>query len=99
MTDIALAGLVGLYAWVFLTQLHTPGFGWLQKRARRGKITALTGCPYCFGWWAALVLTLMLQWNHLDWVITPLTAFAAAGLIGLLGANLTPGADIEDDDE
>lgn len=96
--DALVAGLAALYVWVFLSQLHTPGFGRLQRWARRGWRVPLVGCPWCSGWWLGLVFTILLQLQRLDWIATPLTALAAAALCGFVG-SLTPGMDEADEDD
>lgn len=93
--DFLIAGFAALYVWVFLSQLHTPGFGWLQSWMRRGWRVPLIGCPWCSGWWLGLIFTVLLQLHHIDWIITPLTALGAAAICGFLGA-MTPGMDEDD---
>lgn len=96
--DALLAGFAALYAWVFLSQLHTPGFGWLQSWAKRGWRAPLVSCPWCFGWWASIViiLALHLSQHRFDWVGTPLAWVAAAALCGMLGSQNTPGPDLDE---
>lgn len=98
MFEAVIVAFAAFYVWVFVSQLHTPGFRRIQKWLRRGWRLQLTGCPYCLGWWLSLIFTIAIQWGHLDWVITPLTALAAAGICGYIG-SLTPGIDLEDGEE
>lgn len=96
--DLMIAGLASLYLWVFMSQLHTPGFRWLQHWLRHGPLQPLISCAWCSGWWLSVVIVLLLQANRLDWVVTPLTMVASAALAGFAG-SLTPGIDLEDDED
>lgn len=98
ISDALIVALAGLFTWVFASQLHTPGFGKIQRWLRRGWRVGLVGCPWCSGWWLGWVLTLAIQYDRLDWITTPAIAVASAGLIGFLG-SMTPGMDEEDGDE
>lgn len=95
--DVFIAGLASVYIWVFMSQLHTPGFGRLQRWLRRGPLSNLIACPWCSGWWLSVVIVLLLQLHRLDWLVTPITIVAAAGLAGIVG-GMTPGVDMEDDE-
>ena len=88
MTQVLVLGLVSTYLWVFASQLHTPGFGWLQHWLRTGWLKPLVSCPWCFGWWASLIgaaLLLGFTW----WTLA--VAVASAAVTGILGAYFTPG--------
>lgn len=98
LSDIALIALAGLYLWVFVSQLSTPGFKRLQRAIRLSFMRPLIACPWCSGFWLSLVFTALLHIGRYDWVATPLTALAGAGLIGLLG-SFTPGIIDEDEGE
>lgn len=93
--EVIIVGLAALFAWVFMSQLHTPGFGPIQRWLRRGWRVPLIGCPWCSGFWLALIFTLLLQWGRWDLVATPLTILAGAAVCGFLG-SLTPGMDEEE---
>lgn len=91
-----LAAGAGLYIWVFVSQLTTPGFGWLQKGLRRSFLRPLISCPWCFGAWISALLVIFLQWGEWGWVITPTAILASAALVGLMG-SFTPGINDEDE--
>lgn len=95
-----IVGGSGLYAWVFASQLTTPGFGWLQRGLRRSFLRPLLSCPWCTGfWWAAVfVVTIHALSGTLDWLITPLVVLLTAAAIGFVG-SFTDGIVDEDEDE
>lgn len=97
ITSVLVAGGAGLFAWVFASQLTTPGFAWLQKWLRRGWRRPLVSCPWCSGFWLCAIFAIALQWGYLHPVITPLSALAAAAIVGYIG-SLTPGINDEEDD-
>lgn len=96
--DVFIAGLAAVYVWVFMSQLHTPGFGRLQRWLRRGWRVPVISCSYCSSWWLSVVLVALLQLHRLDWIVTPITMIATAGLAGLIG-SMTPGFDWDDAEE
>lgn len=95
LADAVLVALVAIYLWALAAFLHTPVIGGVQRWLRRGWRRPLIACPWCFGFWATLLLTLALHgWTgRLDWILTPLVALAAAAIVGIVGSNFTPGAD------
>lgn len=99
LADALLVAGMALYLWALAAFLHTPVIGGVQRWLRRGWRRPLIACPWCFGFWASLLLALALHgWTgRLDWVMTPLVVFTAAALVGLVGSNWTPGADDPDD--
>lgn len=92
------AGLAALYVWVFLSQLHTPGFGRLQKWARNGWRVPLVSCPWCSGFWLSAVFVAVIEWGRWSFTTTPFAILGAAALCGFLGA-MTPGFDFDEVDE
>lgn len=94
--DAALAGAAALYVWVLASQLHTPIIRPIQKWLRTGWRRPMISCPWCSGFWLGIAFTVALQWHRLDWIVTPITALAAAAICGYVG-SLTPG--IEDEEE
>lgn len=97
ISNALLAAAAGLFVWVFMSQLTTPGFAWLQRWLRSGWRRPLISCPWCSGFWLALIFTLLLQWSYLHPVVTPLTVLASAAIIGFAG-GFTPGIEDEDDE-
>lgn len=96
LVDVLIAGFAALYIWVLASQLHTPLIRPIQKWLRRGWRVPFVGCPWCSGFWLSAVFVIAIQWGRLDFVLTPLSIFAAAALCGFVGA-LTPGIDLEDE--
>lgn len=96
IADVLVVGLASFYVWALAAFLHTPVIRPIQRWLRRGWRVALTGCPYCLGFWLSLVGTVAIQWGRLDWVLTPLTVLASAALCGYVG-SLTSGIDLEDE--
>lgn len=98
LADVLIVAAAALYAWALAAFLHTPVILPLQRWLRRGWLRPLIACPWCFGWWASLALMLILHaWTgRLDWILTPVAAFAAAAIVGVAGSNWTPGIDDED---
>lgn len=94
--EALIIGGATFYLWMLAAQLHTPIIYPIQKWLRLSWRRPLIGCPYCFGFWGAVALTLLVQWGRLDWVMTPLTILAAAALSGFVG-SFTPGIDDEEE--
>lgn len=95
-----LAAGASLYVWVFISQMTTPGLGWLQKGLRRSFLRPLFSCPWCFSWWAclALVVALQVSTGAVHWLMTPVSTLLAAAMSGFVG-SLTPGiADLDEDE-
>lgn len=97
LADAALAALAGLYLWALAAFLHTPVIRPIQRWLRRRWRKPLISCPWCFGFWASVLLVGLLQWGRWDWVHTPLAILAAAALVGVIGGTWTPGFDDEDE--
>lgn len=101
LADIFLIAFAGLYLWVLASQLHTPVIRPVQRWLRRGWRRPLLSCPWCSGFWLAVVLALTLHaiTGRLHWLLTPLVILAAAALIGLVGSMWTPGIEDPEEDE
>lgn len=85
------SGLAALYLWVFASQLHTPLLGWLQRWLRTGWRVPLVSCPWCFGFWASMLIAIVLgavSGTHI--VVTLASGLAGAAVAGFIG-SLTPG--------
>lgn len=91
-----LAAGAGLYLWVFVSQLTTPGFGRLQKWLRASWRRPLTGCPWCSGFWVSAILVIAQQalTGALSPITTPLAILASAAIVGYVG-SMTPGVNDE----
>lgn len=98
LADAVLVALVAIYLWALAAFLHTPIIGGAQRWLRRGWRRPLIACPWCFGFWASLALTVALHAStgRLDWS-SLWVGVAAAALVGLIGSNWTPGADDSDE--
>lgn len=96
LLEALLSGGAVFYIWMLVSQLNTPGLRTIQRWLRLSWRRPLTSCPYCFGFWASVLVVLAMQFGHLDPILTPLTVLASAALAGFVG-SLTPGMDAEED--
>jgi hypothetical protein len=80
-----ISGLFGIWCWMVLnddTSIAAPVNGLLQKNRYTLKFMR---CPFCSGAWFAIIPSLiLLRHDPLD--VALITAFAAAGITGLLGS-------------
>lgn len=96
MSDVLLAGAAAFFLWVLASQLHTPVIRPVQRWLRTGWRRSLVSCPFCFGFWAAVILVAALQWGRLDPIDTPVSILAATAVCGFLG-SFTAGIEDEED--
>lgn len=92
MELILIAALAALWLW---RALGLPGLPWYLRAPRAGVVALPRGehflrCPWCLGAWLAIAFLTALHWatGQLHPVITPISALAAAGLVGLAASFL-----------
>lgn len=96
--DAAVIGLAVTYVWALAAFLHTPIIRPIQRWLRRSWRWPLISCPWCFGFWAAMALTILVHAStgRLGWSTTPVVVLASASLVGIIGSNWAPSPDPEE---
>lgn len=87
MIEVALvSGLVSFWFWSVLnddTGIAAPVNRWLEKNEFTRKWMT---CPFCSGAWFAIIASLILLHDPID--VAVITAFAAAGVTGVIGSYI-----------
>lgn len=93
MIDLVLtSGLGAFWLWFSIVASPLPGLGWVRRLPGQHFFR----CPYCFGAWIALALTLLLSWSEdsLGWS-TPFAWLAAAAIVGVLGTFIPSDDEVD----